>query len=118
MIVDDEACFRSVVRSILDKTYDIFDVPTAMDAKEFIEVLIPDLFLIDQVMPKIDGQQLAKDIRSVHKTTPIIMITGYDNPELEKSYKDYGINAYIKKPIREADLLREIDDLLKNSRSA
>ncbi len=54
--------------------------------------------LIDIYMPTMRGEKVLKQMKKIHPTTPIIMITGYDDEELARECMECGAYDYIRKP--------------------
>ena len=73
------------------------------------QVKWPDVFILDQQIPTIDGLALSKylKINSETKDIPIIMISSY--PEVRKKAKRIGVNEFLQKPFHSDDLLRSIE---------
>ena len=83
LVVDDEKPISDIVKFNLDK--EGYDVVTAYDGEEAlkkVESESPDLILLDLMLPKIDGLEVARQIRKEHDT-PIIMLTAKDS-EIDK----------------------------------
>src|SRR5688572_13595995 len=73
------------------------------------QVKWPDVFILDQQMPTIDGLALSKylKINIETKNIPIIMISSY--PEVKKKARRLGINEFLEKPFRSKDLLKSVE---------
>ena len=83
LVVDDEKPISDIVKFNLDK--EGYDVVTAYDGEEALEKVEsekPDLILLDLMLPKIDGLEVARQVRAKHNI-PIIMVTAKDS-ELDK----------------------------------
>ncbi len=80
------------------------DVVLFDDSEDGLEYLInsgADIVYVDCMMPKMDGIELIKKFRKVHKTTPVIMITATtDNEALMFQALDVGATEFLTKPIR------------------
>lgn len=115
MVVDDSITVRKVTTRLLERNN--FNVMTAKDGVDAVAVLqeqIPDLFLLDIEMPRMDGYELATHIRNddVMKNIPIIMITSRTGDKHRQRAMDIGVNRYMGKPFQEADLLQNINEIL------
>ena len=71
-----------------------------------------DLILLDFMLPKKDGHQVARDIRRSGRQTPILMLTARDAAEDVRRGRAAGVNDYMGKPFKFDDLLARIRDLL------
>ncbi len=98
LIVEDEERIRKVVRSFLVKNGYI--VREAADGEEGLDLFYewnPDLVLLDVMMPKKDGYEVCKAIKS-EKTTPVLMLTAKTQEEDEIRGLEIGADDYIRKP--------------------
>lgn len=114
MIVDDSVTVRKVTSRLLER--EGYEVITAKDGVEAIQTLIdtiPDIVLLDIEMPRMDGFEVAKNIRSNQrlKHLPIIMITSRTGEKHRQRGLDSGANLYLGKPYQEDNLLQYIRDL-------
>lgn len=75
---------------------------------------MPDLILLDIEMPRMDGFEVATQIRNSPrlKDLPIIMITSRTGEKHRQHALDIGVNDYMGKPFQEADLLSRIYTIL------
>ncbi len=115
MVVDDSITVRKVTTRLLERNN--MQVITAKDGVDAVAVLqeqIPDLFLLDIEMPRMDGYELATHIRNddVLKNIPIIMITSRTGDKHRQRAMDIGVDRYLGKPFQEADLLENIKEIL------
>ena len=115
MVVDDSVTVRKVTTRFLER--EGFHVITAKDGAEALQVLqdhIPDVMLLDIEMPRMDGFEVAKNIRSSSrlKDLPIIMITSRTGEKHRERAFSLGVNKYMGKPYQEDLLLENIQELL------
>ena len=98
LIVEDEERIRKVVRSFLVKNG--YVVREAADGEEGLDLFYewnPDLVLLDVMMPKKDGYEVCRAIKS-EKTTPVLMLTAKTQEEDEIRGLEIGADDYIRKP--------------------
>ena len=79
LVVDDEKPISDIIKFNLEK--EGYEVVVAFDGEEALEKVEgekPDLIILDLMLPKIDGLEVAKRVRAKH-TTPIIMVTAKDS---------------------------------------
>jgi len=115
MVVDDSITVRKVSTRLLERNN--MNVMTAKDGVDAVAVLqeqIPDVFLLDIEMPRMDGYELATHIRNDEKMKdiPIIMITSRTGDKHRQRAMDIGVNRYMGKPFQEVDLLQNIAEIL------
>ncbi|MDR1075888.1 MAG: Hpt domain-containing protein [Xanthomonadaceae bacterium] len=122
MVVDDSLTMRKVASRVLERHN--LEVVTARDGVEALEVLesledrIPDVMLLDIEMPRMDGYELATAMRADRRfeRVPIIMITSRMGDKHRQRAYEIGVQRYLGKPYQEADLMRNIEDMLGTSR--
>jgi CheY-like chemotaxis protein len=106
LIVDDEPDILTLFRLILTKAG--FGVITAHDATECyskLEYEQPDLFLLDVIMPEIDGYKLCKQIKSDPKTknTPVVLFTVINCETCKEQANEAGADGFLNKPLTSED---------------
>lgn len=116
MVVDDALTVRRVLKKCLEKeNYQVTLAKDGQDALLHLPVQLPDLILLDVEMPRMDGFQLLKEIRSNPEMPyiPVIMITSRTGKKHQQRAKALGADAYLGKPYDQAKLLMLIDQLLQ-----
>jgi len=111
LIVEDEKTVQLTLLDGLRKYEKEFRVLTAENgvvAKEVLEKLPVDLVVTDLKMPGMDGFELLSLIRKNHPYIPVIVMTAFGNPELEKWLESVGIFAYLEKPVDFTELTNKI----------
>ena len=115
MVVDDSVTVRKVTSRFLER--EGFRVITAKDGVEALQLLqdhIPDVMLLDIEMPRMDGFEVAKNIRTSSRLRdiPIIMITSRTGEKHRDRAFELGVNKYMGKPYQEDLLLSNIQELI------
>jgi chemosensory pili system protein ChpA (sensor histidine kinase/response regulator) len=115
MVVDDSVTVRKVTTRFLER--EGFNVITAKDGVDALQVLqtrTPDLMLLDIEMPRMDGFEVAKNMRTSEEWAgiPIVMITSRTGDKHREHALSIGVNHYLGKPYQEELLLESINDLL------
>ncbi|MCA0899820.1 MULTISPECIES: hybrid sensor histidine kinase/response regulator [Microbulbifer] len=113
MVVDDSVTVRKVTTRFLER--EGFQVITAKDGQDAIiqlQDVIPDVMLLDIEMPRMDGFEVARNIRSSSRLRdiPIIMITSRTGKKHRDHALSLGVNHYLGKPYQEEILLEAIRD--------
>lgn len=118
LVVDDEKPISDIVKFNLDK--EGYDVVTAYDGEEAlkkVEAESPDLILLDLMLPKIDGLEVARQIRKEHDTS-IIMLTAKDS-EIDKVLGlELGADDYVTKPFSNRELVARVKANLRRTASS
>jgi len=116
MIVDDSITMRKVGERILRRNdYDVITAKDGIDALDQLKEVVPDVMLLDIEMPRMDGYELAIEMKKTkaYANVPIIMITSRTGEKHRQKAMDLGVNRYLGKPYQEADLLENISELIE-----
>ncbi|EST90395.1 MULTISPECIES: response regulator YycF [Vagococcus] len=118
LVVDDEKPISDIVKFNLSK--EGYDVYTAYDGEEAIEKaeeVVPDLILLDLMLPKIDGLEVCRQIRKKYDM-PIIMVTAKDS-EIDKVLGlELGADDYVTKPFSNRELIARVKANLRRQGAA
>ncbi|MGB8855957.1 MAG: Hpt domain-containing protein [Burkholderiales bacterium] len=118
MVVDDSLTVRKITSRLLAReNYDVLTAKDGVDALQQLQETIPDVMLLDIEMPRMDGFELARNIRADKKLAgiPIIMITSRTAEKHRNFALELGVNEYLGKPYQEDELLRLIARYVKHS---
>ena len=116
LVVDDESRMRKLVGDfLLKKDYRVIE---AADGQEAIDIFFEQndisLVILDVMMPKMDGWEVLKEIRTYSKV-PVIMLTAKGDERDELNGFDLGVDEYITKPFSPKILVARVDALLRRS---
>ena len=120
MVVDDSITVRKVTARLLKRQgMEVLTAKDGVDAVAQLQETVPDLMLLDVEMPRMDGYELATQVRNNPdwKHIPIIMITSRTGTKHRDRAEKIGINRYLGKPFNETELLENINALLVESSS-
>lgn len=101
LIVDDVEDNRLVLRAICRKlqNFEIKEALNGLEAVELTQEWLPDIILMDIMMPVMDGYEASKIIKNLYPTTVIIVVTAVTDPNMQKNMSEIGVDTYIHKPI-------------------
>ena len=122
MVVDDEPDQTQTVKRVLEGSGDNYEVICVDSGVQCLELLkdnqIPDLILLDVMMPKMDGWETFQKIKEnpSWRKIPVVFLTVRADEFAEDAGSFLG-DDYIKKPYEIDDLKRRIDKVLKKSSS-
>jgi diguanylate cyclase (GGDEF)-like protein len=102
LIVDDMAANIEILAGILNSEYEILFATSGKEALEIATEQVPDLILLDVIMPGMDGYQVCRELKRREKTKdiPIIFVTANSQEEDESRGFEEGVVDYIIKPVR------------------
>ncbi len=116
LVVDDESRMRKLVKDFLSiKGFEVYE---AGDGSEALDVFFNhqdiSLIILDVMMPKLDGWQVCKEIRSYSKV-PIIMLTAKSDEKDELLGFQLGVDEYISKPFSPKVLVARVEAILRRT---
>ena len=121
MVIDDSISVRRVTENLLKLSG--WDVVTAKDGVDALETLaamddVPDIFLCDMEMPRMDGLELVRQIREHQEfeQTPIVMVTSRASEKHRHKAFEAGATDYVTKPYHDQELLGLVSDLVQSAR--
>jgi two-component system, OmpR family, response regulator ChvI len=113
-IVDDEENIRETVSYALKKEgYTPLSFTDGISAWEAFQVALPDLIILDIIMPRMDGLELCRKVRSISETLPLIFLTSKDE-ELDRILGlEIGGDDYLCKPFSMRELIARVKVLFR-----
>jgi CheY-like chemotaxis protein len=116
LAADDEPMNLEIMEMILMDDYELKCVETGIECLNSIEERIPDLLLLDLLMPEMDGLEVCKHLRAKDKTKdlPIVMVSGCASKEHISNGFKAGVNEYITKPFKSEQILKVVKDFIKD----
>jgi len=121
LIIDDDIQTTTLLESIVTLNgHQPTSVTNSMNAVEVANSTIPDLILLDIMMPGINGIQLCKIFQSTPnlRHIPIVMVSALDDIGSKKDAFNAGAKDFITKPVRPKDLAQKINALIDQTNQA
>lgn len=118
LVVDDEKPISDIVKFNLTKEgYEVFTAYDGEEALEKVEEVLPDLIILDLMLPKKDGLEVCREVRKNHDM-PIIMVTAKDS-EIDKVLGlELGADDYVTKPFSNRELAARVKANLRRHDNA
>lgn len=120
LIVDDDSTMRFLARSTLEGSYKIFEAEGSDPALAFLKNMIPDLILLDILMPGSDGTALCDKIKqdAVLSKVPVLILTAMKDEAYRLWSRFVGADAYMVKPFEPSQLLTKVRAMLAEKETA
>lgn len=117
LVVDDEKPITDIIKFNLTKEgYEVAVAHDGEEALQQVEEVNPDLIILDLMLPKMDGLEVARQVRMKHDM-PIIMVTAKDS-ELDKVLGlELGADDYVTKPFSNRELVARVKANLRRQNS-
>ena len=114
LIVEDEVLLANSLKTLLEKKGFTVEVAYVGETgKEYAETGVYDLLILDVMMPKLNGYDLARQVRAERCATPILMLTAKGELEDRIEGLNAGADYYLTKPFDTRELLACINALLR-----
>jgi two-component system phosphate regulon response regulator PhoB len=118
LIADDEPNIRLLVQTTLeDSDRQMIEACNGTEVLELARKHVPDLIILDWLMPGLHGIDVAARLRSERKTAhiPIIMLTCKSQPADMQQGREAGVSTYLVKPFSPMELLERVQEALSSS---
>lgn len=116
LVVDDDRAVReSLRRSLTFNGYTVDLAVDGLDALEKVAEARPDALVLDVMMPKLDGLEVCRRLRSTGDDLPILVLTARDSVSERVAGLDAGADDYLPKPFALEELLARLRALLRRA---
>ncbi|ANX13173.1 DNA-binding response regulator [Fictibacillus arsenicus] len=119
LVVEDEISISTLLQFNLEQAG--FQVVTAMDGKNGLEKAeseIPDLIILDLMLPEMDGLEVCKELRSKKLNIPILMLTAKDDEFDKVLGLELGADDYMTKPFSPREVVARVKAILRRTAAA
>lgn len=115
MIIDDESQMRELIRTFLEaEKYRVIEATDGVHALSLIEQTSPDLFIVDVMMPYMDGFEFAQEVKRKY-SIPLIFLSAKGDEWDKVNGLKLGGDDYIVKPFLPAELLARVESVLRRT---
>jgi DNA-binding response OmpR family regulator len=117
LLVDDESAITDNLAPFLERTG--FEMTVAADGEQAltkIATLVPDLIILDVMMPKLDGRQVLRRLREAGNWTPVILLTQVGDSTERAMALQEGADDYLNKPFDPHELVARMRAVLRRAR--
>jgi len=116
MMVDDDPVILKIGRHFLSDSYEVYPLPSAEKLFEALEKVIPDLILLDIVMPEVDGMQALKRLKEDARfaSIPVIFVTSVGDDRSVFEHLKQGAYSNLTKPFTAEELTSRIENCLND----
>lgn len=116
LIVDDEQDIVESLKFVLESSdYTCYCAYNGEDGLRLAKEIVPDLMILDVMMPKINGYKISRLLKfdNKYKNIPILMVTARSQEEDKLIGEETGVDEYITKPFEIADVVEKVNQYLK-----
>jgi len=116
LVVDDDPYILMSLEFLMKKNgFDVMVARNGTEALEIVEKQVPDIVLLDIMMPDVDGYAICKHIKSSKKLKEakvVFMSAKSKETDIQKGY-DLGASLYVTKPFSTRHLLKQVQELIR-----
>jgi len=115
LAIDDDPAMTDLL-SLLLKSHglEIYTANSGEEGMQLVRSIVPDIIILDLMMPGLDGWQICREIRTF-STVPIIILSALDNPGMVASALDAGADDYLIKPVPSGVLIAHLNNLTRRA---
>ncbi|WP_372656326.1 PleD family two-component system response regulator [Halobacteriovorax sp.] len=116
VVIDDEVVTRKVVSKALEDDFDVYIVTNIFESIRICEVQMPDVILLDLLMPSVDGFEILELLKNhaVLCDIPVVCMSSSEDSSDRKRIRNLGAIGFIKKPISVKTLADDINQVLES----
>ncbi|MCR4882960.1 MAG: response regulator transcription factor [Clostridiales bacterium] len=118
LVAEDDLPLQKMMCAFLKLNgYQTLNAADGNQALELIAKVLPDLAIIDVMMPRMNGLELARILRHDHPLMPILMVTAKDTLEDKRAGFASGADDYLTKPVDLDEMLLHVEALMRRARA-
>ena len=114
LAVDDEMGVRESLKMVFSKEYRLLEAASVDAAIRKVQEERPQIVLLDILMPKTDGIEILRQIKTIHPSCEVIMLTGVNSQQLAAKAMDFGAFDFIGPPFDVVELRQNDKNALEN----
>ncbi|HXG52040.1 MAG TPA: response regulator [candidate division Zixibacteria bacterium] len=112
LLVDDEVGVRESLKMVFGKAFRLLEADSVDRAIPQVESERPEVVLLDVLMPKADGLEVLRQIKRIHPTCEVIVLTGLNSRQLAGKAMECGAFDFVGKPFDVVELRRKVGEAL------
>lgn len=113
LICDDEPSVREIMRLMLKKIgLLVRETSSGLEALELIKNETIDILFLDLIMPNMDGVTVVKEVKKINDSIPIILMSGYNEKEIELQLSGLNISGFLQKPFTLNSIKEKLVEIL------
>jgi len=117
LVVDDEEIIRALIKETVEELgHRVALARTSSKALELVKQQDFDLVFLDLKLPKLDGAELFRQIKTIKPKLPVIIITGYPDSDMMARALAHGPFGLMNKPFSESDIITVVSNFLRITR--
>jgi DNA-binding response OmpR family regulator len=115
LVIDDDPAMTDLLKLLLEPTWaSVCTANTGIHGVGLVKTELPDVVILDLMMPGMDGWQVCKAVREF-STVPILILSALDNPGMVANALDAGADDYLIKPVASGVLVAHLNTLMRRS---
>jgi DNA-binding response OmpR family regulator len=116
IVIDDDSAMTELLSLLLRPvTSEVYISNNGMDGIQLVKKNVPDIAILDLMMPEMDGYQVCQEIRTF-SNMPILVLSALDMPGMVSKALDAGADDYLIKPVTSSILIAHINNLVRRAK--
>ena len=118
LLVEDHDSLRLLVGSFLSKSFEVVSTKNGLEAMGWLSKGVrPDIIITDARMPELNGTQMLSNLRvsGMYRDIPVVVISGSENEEDERRFKQLGVRDFFHKPFNPVNLRDRVSQIIQNA---
>ena len=117
LVIEDEATLqKTLCEYLITEKFEVISASDGEEGLKLAESQLPDLIVLDIILPKMDGYEVLKEIKKNEKTReiPVILLTNLESPEnVQKAFERGATTYLVKADYKLEDVVKKIKNMLK-----
>ena len=113
MVEDDETVANVVIRYLQRDGHTAQHVADGRAALDAVRARVPDLIVLDIMLPQLDGLEICRRVRASHPGVPVVMLTALGEAEDRIAGLEVGADDYVTKPFSPRELVLRVNSILR-----
>ncbi len=118
IVEDHQNLLRSLRRGLETHGYEVLVAGTGEEGYLMATTHDVDVIVLDVMLPGKNGFEILCDLRNAHFDKPVLILTAKDSPDDRQRGKSCGADAYLAKPFGFSDILAQLNELLRQTKTS
>ncbi|GAA5081450.1 response regulator transcription factor [Maritalea mobilis] len=115
LVEDDLTTSRSIEMMLKHANLNVYSTDMGEEGVDLAKLYDYDIILLDLNLPDITGHEVLRQLRTARITTPILILSGFDDPENKLKGFGFGADDYLTKPFHREELVARIHAIIRRS---
>ena len=118
LVEDDEATAKSLDLMLSSEGYNLYATDLGEEGLDLGKIYDYDIIILDLNLPDMDGYEVLKKLRLAKVETPILILSGMNEPDDKIKGLCFGADDYLTKPFNKGELIARINAIVRRSKGS